>query len=144
MDKKLLAKRVKTRNKKLRAFNVKKGSCFVYKKKLSDLNIEFQKRQLENEKLQLDEAEQAVAGQKTRKKKITSLVTFFINILVVAVVLYVQLKQDDVLSFQQLLGFKINYWFLITAFILFAIMMFSKALELICLLNKKQKGQDHF
>lgn len=144
VDKKLLAKRVKTRNKKLRAFNAKKGSCFVYKKKLSDLNIEFQKRQLENEKLQLDEAEQAVAVQKTRKKKITSLVTFFINILVVAVVLYVQLKQDDVLSFQQLLGFKINYWFLITAFILFAIMMFFKSLRVNLLVKQETKRSRPF
>ncbi len=144
MKKKLLAKRVKTQNRKLRAFKTKKGSRFVYKKN-SNLSLkELQQKQLENEKMQLDEAEQAVAGQKTKKKKITSLITFLINILVVVLVLYIQLKQDDVLSFQQLLSFKINYWFLVVAFALFAVMMLFKSLRVNLLIKQETKRSRPF
>lgn len=144
MKEKLLAKRVKTQNKKLRAFKTKKGSRFVYKKN-SNLSLKkIQQNQLENEKMQLDEAEQAVAGQKTKKKKITSLITFLINIFVVVLVLYIQLKQDGVLSFKQLLGFKINYWFLITAFVLFAVMMFFKSLRVNLLIKQETKRSRPF
>lgn len=71
MKKKLLAKRVKTQNRKLRAILKQKKALVLIYKKNSNLSLkELQQKQLENEKMQLDEAEQAVEGKKQKRKRL--------------------------------------------------------------------------
>lgn len=140
-----LNKRSKSQNNKLKAFKSVKGFRFVYKKQLPSLSLKQEEaKQLETEKMQLDEAEQAVESQKTKKSKITSFVAFCINIIVVAAVLMVQLKQDGIISVGNLVGFKVNYWFLVLAFLLFALLMFIKSTRINILIKQATKRSRPF
>jgi uncharacterized protein (TIRG00374 family) len=121
----------KNTNIKLRAHQFEKGSRFLYTSpEIREHLLKEKQRRIEQEKIQISEAEQAVAKQKTKKSKLSTMLLFVVNILVVAIVLFYQIKQEGAVSIGELLAFKLNYWFLLVAVLLFALMMFLKSFRI--------------
>ena len=122
---------------KLRARMLNKGSHFLSysQEQLNEIKKQKQLKE-EFEQKQISEAKQAVAKQKSKKSKWSTLFMFLINILIIGAVLFYQFSQEGVISIDELLAFKLNYWFLIAAVLTFALMMFLKSLRFNILIKK--------
>ncbi len=93
----------------------------------------------------LGEATQEVEKQKTRKKKITSLITFLINIGVVVVILLVQVLNSNVEPFDAIIAkgnFKWQYGFIIVA--LFGVVVLLDTIRSTILLYQGSKKKRPF
>lgn len=101
-----------------RAFQ-KLGSCFVFKHKSG--------KDFANNQKQLEEAEQIVKKSKSKNKKIKNLLFFVLNLVVVAFVLYYQIKQEGVISLVELFNYDLNLWFFLLAGLMFILLMFFKS-----------------
>lgn len=94
----------------------------------------------ENPDDKISEANQEVAKQKTKRKKITNAVFFVINIAVVVTILLYQVFNTDVQPFNQITGsgnFKPIYILVILA--CFAFVMFSETMRTTILLKRSTK-----
>lgn len=101
-----------------RAFNPK-GSCFVYK------NSAIGKKNLK----EIDEVKQTVEQSNSKKTKIKNLIMFLINIVVVAAILFYQIKQEGVISIADLLTYDLNIWFFVLGGVFLALLMFLKSIR---------------
>jgi glycosyltransferase 2 family protein len=129
LKRKKLLKQSKKKYLKFRA-QQKKGSCFVSISPEKALELKKQKQELlEKQKLQIGEAEQVVAKQKSKKSKLSTFILFFVNIVIVALVLFYQINSEGAIPIGDLITFKLNYWFLVVAGLLFALMMFLKSMR---------------
>ncbi len=72
---------------------------------------------------QLDEAEQQVAKQKSKKKKILNFVFFLINIGVVIAILVNQLTTQEVMPISTLFTSGLNLWFILLTLVVFGLYM---------------------
>lgn len=90
---------LKTEDKKLLqdAFEIEKKIEKEAKNKLTNDNDE--KDEVALQKKKLDEIEQSVSKQNSKKSKITNLVFFFVNILIVGGLMAYQILQEDFCSF---------------------------------------------
>lgn len=80
----------------------------------------------ENNQNQLDEAEQTVAKQKSKKKKISNLIFFLINIAVVVGILVYQLLTQEVMPLATLFNSGFNFWFLLLTLVIFGLTMLTE------------------
>lgn len=101
----------------------KVGLRFIFKKQ------DLQKQQYINNQKQIEEAEQAVQSQKSKKKKAKQLIFFLINLVVLAFVLYSQLKQEGVISLVELFSYDLNGWFFLGALLVLILMMILKSVR---------------
>ncbi len=104
------------------------------------LRAEMAKKLAEQQKL-VEEAEEVVKAQKSKKKKILNAVFFGLNIVVVVLVLYFQLKGEGIGSLD-LVG--VNGWFIVFAFFIFAFLMFMKSMRMNFLVKKTTKRSRPF
>lgn len=74
----------------------------------------------ENE--QINEAEEAVAGRKSKKKRWGSLIMMLINIVIVVVIIVTQINGDNMVPLSEILEGGINWWFLLVCFATFGVM----------------------
>lgn len=95
------------------------GSCFVFKNQIKG------KKNLQ----QLDEVEQVVKESKSKKKQIKNLIFFLINIVVVAAVLFYQIKQEGVISLPELFEYQLNGWYFLMAVGFLILLMALKSLR---------------
>ncbi|MBQ7884629.1 MAG: flippase-like domain-containing protein [Clostridia bacterium] len=102
---------------KLKRF--KKGSCVkgqffsdqhLLKNQLSFEDITHEENAEQEIANQLGEAKQEIAKQKSKKKKITSILFFALNIVVVAVILIQQLSQGEVEPFSNIIASGLFKW----------------------------------
>ncbi len=89
----------------------------------------------ENDQNQIDEAEQTVAKQKSKKKKIWNLIFFLINIAVVVGILVYQLLTQEVMPLSTLFNSGFNFWFLVLTLFIFALTMFTETFRTSILIN---------
>ena len=89
---------------------------------------------------QLDEAEQQVAKQKSKKKKIINLIFFLINIGVVIGILVYQLSAQEVMPISTLFTSGLNFWYLLLTLVVFAISMLLETIR-INILIKRTSGR---
>lgn len=94
----------------------------------------------EAQKRKLDEAEQSVSKQSGKKKKITNILMFVLNIAVVAGILVYQLLKED---FVPITGMQVNAW---AFFVLILIFLVTTGLEVLAMsyLLKKSTRKWHF
>lgn len=85
--------------------------------------------EIKQQQEELENANQQVSKQKSKKKKITNALFFVLNIVVVAVILIYQLKNEQVTSFSDLAAKGLNWWAIVPIFVLFALVMFFDALR---------------
>ena len=128
--KRILKKSAYTFHKKLRAhFNVL-GSSFLSRPKAENEEYIRQKTEKEEqEKQQIIEAQQQVTKRKSKKSKFKTFILFALNIIIVVGVLYYQLSKEGAISIGELLTFKLNYWFLAVAVMLYFLMIFLESLR---------------
>ncbi len=105
-------------------------SIFSSRAKFSISHITYSK----TDKEQIEEAEQSVSKQKSKKKKIWNTIFFIINLVVVAAILAYQLTQENITSFSELSNLKIYY--LAVLFGVFAFIMFLDAHRTNCFLKR--------
>ncbi len=89
---------------------------------------------------QLDEAEQQVAKQKSKKKKILNLIFFLINIGVVIGILVYQLSAQEVMPISTLFTSGLNFWYLLLTLVVFAISMLLETIR-VNILIKRTSGR---
>lgn len=85
------------------------------------------------QKQKLDEVEQSVSKQSSKKSKIINLVFFLVNIAVVAGILIYQLSKEE---FVPLSGLRLNPWGLLIGITLFAVVIFIDSLTISYLLKQ--------
>lgn len=108
---------------------------------IANQNFEEKKKITEEEdSKELEEAKATVKAQKSKKKKVMSLVFFLINIGVIAGILIVQMKQGIVGSPSEL---TVNGWYILGAFGMFALIMLSETLKFNVLI-RKATGRNRF
>lgn len=96
----------------------------------------------EEEKEKLGEAEEAIKSQSTKKKKISNLIFFIINVFVVAgILLYQILGNKEMTSITELFTSGINWWILILTLALNSLGMFADSAK-IWLLTWKTTGKN--
>lgn len=127
---------------------LKEGHFFsdqhLLKNQISFEEINSQKSHAEETAEKLGEATQEVAKQKTKKKKIINLVTFLLNIVIVACILIFQLFNSKVESFGDIIAKgNFRWWFGIVTLLLFAIVMFLDTYRASILL-KQSSGRGRF
>ena len=128
--KSILKKGARTFHKKLRAHTIVRGSRFLCKPKMEyEEYLKQRNIKAQQEKQQIVEAEQQVAKRKSKKSKLRTFLTFLFNILIVGGVLYYQLSKEGAISIGELLSFKLNYWFLAVAVLLYWLMIFLESLR---------------
>ena len=98
-------------------------------------------QKVEDEQSKIDEAEQAVAKQRSKKKKIWSFIFFMINIGVVVAIFASQLATEDLMSFSELLSSNLNYWFLLLALVFFGLMVVTEIIRF-AMLTKQATGRN--
>ena len=130
------------KNKRFKKGSFNLGSLFgdqnLLKNQISIDDLDQTKQEIANEKL--GEATQEVAKQKSKKKKITTALTFIINIAVVVVILLVQVLNSNVEPFDRIIAsgnFKWYYGFII--FALFGFVMASDTFRATVLLKQSSK-----
>ena len=64
---------------------------------------------VKNEDEQINEAEEAVAGRKSKKKRWTSLIMMLINIAIVAIIIITQIKGNNMVPLTEILEGGINW-----------------------------------
>lgn len=101
----------------------------VQKEELSEDEIKEVIEKTENDKKQLDEAEQTIAKHKSKKSKIVNLIFFLVNIGVVVGILTYQLLNQEVMDISTLLTSNLNWGFLVLAFVAFALNIFFDSLR---------------
>lgn len=117
---------LKTEDEKLLqdAFEIEKKIEKEVKNKLTNDNDE--KDEVALQKKKLDEIEQSVSKQNSKKSKITNLVFFFVNILIVGGLMAYQILQED---FVPLSGLRIDFLALFICVVLFALTMLSETFQ---------------
>ena len=94
----------------------------------------------ESDQVQLDEAEQQVAKQKSKKKKILNLIFFLINIGVVAGILVYQLSAQEVMPISALFSSGLNFWYLLLTLVVFGLSMLFETIR-VNILIKRTSGR---
>ncbi len=90
---------------------------------------------------QLEEAEEAVKSQSTKKKKIINLIGFIINIAVVVGILAYQLSQENMeVASVATLASNINWGIFLLIFVLFGFIMFLESLKLFITIKQTCKS----
>lgn len=79
----------------------------------------------QDEKEQIESAEQSVSKQKSKRKKMWNAIFFVLNIVVVSVILFYQLSNENVTSLADLRGLK--FYFLPILMLMFVLIMFLDA-----------------
>lgn len=87
-----------------------------------------------SDKEQIEEAEQSVSKQKSKKKKIWNAIFFVLNLVVVAGILAYQLTNENISSFSELSNLK--FYFLPVLFGVFALIMVLDSYRTNCFLKK--------
>lgn len=106
------------------------GSRFLPKPKAEyDEYIKQKNEKQAQEKQQIVEAEQQVAKRKSKKSKLKTFFIFALNIIIVVGVLAYQLSKEGAIPIDELVTFKLNYWFLAVAVLLYWLMMFLESLR---------------
>lgn len=85
---------------------------------------------VKNEDEQINEAEEAVAGRKSKKKRWTSLILMLINIAIVAVIIITQVKGNNMVPLTEILESGINWWFLLACVASFAVMTILEGIRI--------------
>ena len=134
---------------KFKKSSLNKGSFFSDQHLLKNqMSIEDLQKDVDDKEVVADkigEASQEVAKQKSKKKKITSLITFLLNIAIVAAIFAFQLFNSEVQPFDELVReghFKPQYILIIL--IAFAIGMMLETLRVTILLKKSTKRSRPF
>lgn len=92
----------------------------------------------------LDEAEQVVAKQKSKKKKITNLIFFLINIVIISCILGYQIINSADMSFATLLNSGFSFSILLVMLLVWCFIMFIDALRTNLLVIRSTGRSRHF
>lgn len=84
-------------------------------------------KHIDTEKKILEESEQSISKQKSKKSKILNVVFFIINIIVVALILFFQIKNEDITSLSELFA-SIKPGFLLLTCIVFVVILLINSL----------------
>lgn len=98
---------------------------------------------VQNEDEQINEAEEAVAGRKSKKKRWGSLILMLINIVIVAVIIITQIKGNNMVPLSEVLEGGINWWFLLVCFATFGAMTILEAIRIEIFVHDSTKKR-HF
>lgn len=123
--------------------SIKTFECFFCGKKNTQTKTEHKQMELdgldnlettsenarEKELEQIDEAEQSVSKQKSKKKKIINALFFILNIVVVASILIYQLTNEKVTPFSDLIKIGLKWWFIPVIILCFLMVMFLDSLR---------------
>ena len=110
--------------------------------KIMEENLKLEKQKFqEDQKKKLDEAEQAVSKQSSKKKKILNWVFFALNIVVVAIILVIQLNGEGGVTSPQ--GLTFYGWPFLVLLIVFALNIFFDTFA-VSYLMKKSIGKWRF
>ncbi len=112
--------------------NFKRANPSVFSNKLKYITIHPSYYKTEQE--QIEEAEQSVSKQKSKKKKIWNAIFFVVNLVVVAAILAYQLTHENISSFSELSNLK--FYYLPILFGVFAFIMVLDAHRTNCFLRK--------
>lgn len=119
---------LKKKNNKLRACK-SLGSNFVFFT-LKSLEKHKEKLQKEiEEKKQIGEAQQVVAKQSSKKSKVRTSLMLLGNLVLVAVILFFQIRNEGVVSADELFFNKLNYGYFFVVILLFIIFFVLKSLR---------------
>ena len=94
----------------------------------------------ESDQVQLDEAEQQVANQNSKNKKILNLIFFLINIGVVVGILVYQLSAQEVMPISALFSSGLNFWYLLLTLVVFGLSMLFETIR-VNILIKRTSGR---
>ena len=105
-------------------------------KDISEQSIQEIIEKQENDQKQIDEAEQHVAKQKSKKSKLSNFLFFMLNILIVGGILIYQLTSQEVMPLSTLISSGIHFDFLVYTFILFAVYMIFESIRMNIFIKK--------
>lgn len=98
---------------------------------------------VKNENEQINDAEEAVEGRKSKKKRWGSLILMLINIIIVAVIIITQVNSDNMVPLSEILEGGIDWWFLLVCFACFGVMTIFEALRIEIFVHDSTK-KHHF
>ncbi len=133
---------------KTQAFSAYKGEKFEFSTKITQeltgpITAENTKPLIQAEKKKASRVEdtiqssyQAVAKQRSRKKRWLSFGFLMLNLIVLAVILFFQIRNEGAVSFSDLLASKMNWWWAIIGVLLFLLINAIDSMRIAVLIKK--------